>query len=55
MSTSSRVNGSTSVLGTFSDLMLILEEVCLLSLLGRPIKRCHTVLADKGYDSEALR
>ncbi|WP_244322570.1 IS5 family transposase [Pseudomonas luteola] len=34
---------------------IVLEKVCLPSLLGRPIKRCRTVLADKGYNSEALR
>ncbi|WP_434137015.1 transposase [Pseudomonas luteola] len=33
----------------------MLEAVCLPSLLDRPIKRCRTVWADKGYDSEALR
>jgi transposase len=32
----------------------VLDKVCLPSSLGRPIKRCRTVLADKGYDSEAL-
>ncbi|QEU26813.1 transposase (plasmid) [Pseudomonas luteola] len=33
----------------------VLDKVCLPSSRGRPIKRCRTVLADKGYDSEALR
>lgn len=31
------------------------EEVCLPSLLGDPIKRRRTALADKNHDSKALR
>jgi transposase len=32
-----------------------LDQVRLPGRRGRPIKRCRNVIADKGYDSEALR
>lgn len=33
----------------------LLDEACISSLRGRPRKRCRWLLADMGYDAEALR
>jgi transposase len=33
----------------------LLDSACIPSVHGRPRKRCHWLLADKGYDAEALR
>lgn len=33
----------------------LLDQACIPSLRGRPRKRCRWLLADKGYDAEALR
>lgn len=33
----------------------LLDEAYIPSLRGRPCKRCRWLLADKGYDAEALR
>ena len=33
----------------------LLDEAYIPSLRGRPYKRCRWLLADKGYDAEALR
>lgn len=45
--------------GQASDIsyaQLLLDEVCIpSSQRGRLRKRCHWLLADKGYDTEALR
>lgn len=35
--------------------MPLLEQISLPGSKGRPRKRCRYVLADKGYDSQALR
>lgn len=44
--------------GQASDIIyaqLLLDKAYIPSLLGRPCKRCVWLLADKGYDAEALR